>query len=383
MGASSSQIRLLLVEDVAQVAQYIRNLLNAQDQVKLLDVLSDGRKVLDQIRDLRPDVLMVDALLQGKLNGLEVAERVRQAGLDIPIIALTVPQKPVKAGPGMGIVKVLAMPFSGFDFMNVLTAAHTEHQALAPESLSRVYSVFAAKGGVGKTTIAFNLAVAARQQGYNAALVDGSLQFADLRALLRVPDSAPSLLQLPTDRITETDLQEVMWRDPSGIDILLAPPRVEMAEMVTTRDLENALSLLRRVYNVVIIDTPTYINDTVLAFFDASDGVIEIVTNDATTLRNSRIMAETFTAIGYARDRRHYLVNRADATGGVDPRTVAEQLGGEPEFHLVSDGRLVVEANNQGVPFVLVEPGAHISQEMTHIATSLLTGRVAIAAGAR
>ncbi len=61
MGASSSQIRLLLVEDVAQVAQYIRNLLNAQDQVKLLDVLSDGRKVLDQIRDLRPDVLMVDA----------------------------------------------------------------------------------------------------------------------------------------------------------------------------------------------------------------------------------------------------------------------------------------------------------------------------------
>ena len=383
MGASSSQIRLLLVEDVAQVAQYIRNLSNAQDQVKLLDVLSDGRKVLDQIRDLRPDVLMVDALLQGKLNGLEVAERVRQAGLDIPIIALTVPQKPVKAGPGMGIVKVLAMPFSGFDFMNVLTAAHAEHQALAPESLSRVYSVFAAKGGVGKTTIAFNLAVAARQQGYKVALVDGSLQFADLRALLRVPDSAPSLLQLPTDRITETDLQEVMWRDPSGIDILLAPPRVEMAEMVTTRDLEKALSLLRRVYNVVIIDTPTYINDTVLAFFDASDGVIEIVTNDATTLRNSRIMAETFTAIGYARDRRHYLVNRADATGGVDPRTVAEQLGGEPEFHLVSDGRLVVEANNQGVPFVLVEPGAHISQEMTHIATSLLTTRVAIAAGAR
>ncbi len=235
MGAPSSQIRLLLVEDVTQVAQYIRNLLNSQDQVKLLDVVSDGRKVLDQIRQLRPDVLMVDALLQGKLNGLEVAQRVRQAGLDIPIITLTVPQKPVKAGPGMRIVKVLAMPFSGFDFMNALTAASAEHKAPAPESLSRVYSVFAAKGGVGKTTIAFNLAVAARQQGYRVALVDGSLQFADLRALLRVPDSAPSLLQLPTDRITEADLEEVMWRDPSGIDILLAPPRVEMAEMVTTR----------------------------------------------------------------------------------------------------------------------------------------------------
>ncbi|MBA2570445.1 MAG: response regulator, partial [Chloroflexi bacterium] len=258
MGAPSSQIRLLLVEDVTQVAQYIRNLLNAQDQVKLLDVLGDGKKVIDQIRELRPDVLMVDALLQGKMNGLEVAERVRQAGLDLPIICLTVPQKPIKVGPGMGVVKVLAMPFSGFDFMNALEAAHAEHRALAPDSLSRVYSVFAAKGGVGKTTIALNLAVAAAQLGgYRVALVDGSLQFADLRSLLRVPESAPSLLQLPTDRIAESDLQEVLWRDPSGIDILLAPPRVEMAEMVTTRDIEKALSLLRRVYNVVIIDTPT------------------------------------------------------------------------------------------------------------------------------
>jgi len=96
VASPSSQIRLLLVEDVSQVAQYIRNLLNAQVQVKLLDVLSDGRAVLDQIRELRPDVLMVDALLQGKLNGLDVAERVRQAGLDLPIIVLTVPQKPIK-----------------------------------------------------------------------------------------------------------------------------------------------------------------------------------------------------------------------------------------------------------------------------------------------
>ncbi|MFN8620466.1 MAG: hypothetical protein U0869_06940 [Chloroflexota bacterium] len=51
-------------------------------------------------------------------------ERVRQAGLDIPIIAMTVPQKPIRVGPGMGIVKVLSMPFSGFDFMNTLVAAH-------------------------------------------------------------------------------------------------------------------------------------------------------------------------------------------------------------------------------------------------------------------
>ena len=266
MASTSSQIRLLLVEDVAQVAQYIRNLLNAQDQVKLLDVISDGRHVIDQIREVRPDILMVDALLQGKVNGLEVAERVRQAGFDLPIITLTVPQKPIKIGPGMGVVQGPGDAVLRLRLHERHPGGQRRVQGAVARSLSRTYTVFAPKGGVGKTTIAFNLAVAMGQiDGLKVVLIDGNLQFGDLRALLRVPETAPSVLQLPTDRISESDLQEVLWRDPSGIDILLAPPRVEMAEMVTTRDLEKALSLLKRVYNIVIIDTPTTLNDAVLA----------------------------------------------------------------------------------------------------------------------
>jgi pilus assembly protein CpaE len=333
VASSSSQIRLLLVEDVAQVAQYIRNLLNSQDQVKLLDVLPDGRHVLDQIREVRPDILMVDALLQGKVNGLEVAERVRQAGMDLPIIALTVPQRPIKIGPGMGVVKVLAMPFSGFDFMHAIQLASAEYKALSPDNLSRTYSVYAPKGGVGKTTIAFNLAVAIGQLGgFKVCLVDGNLQFGDLRALLRVPETAPSVLQLPTDRIAESDLVDVLWRDPSGIDILLAPPRVEMAEMVTTRDLEKALSLLKRVYNIVIIDTPTTLNDSVLAYLDASDGILHVVTFDTTTISNTKAIARTFQAIGYPAEKIRYVLNRSDSTGGMDPKDLAREIGRQPEF---------------------------------------------------
>jgi pilus assembly protein CpaE len=238
-------------------------------------------------------------------------------------------------------------------------------------------------GGVGKTTLAFNLGVALGQfGGFRVALVDGSFQFGDLRALLRVPETAPSILQLPTDRIQESDLQDVLWRDPSGIDILLAPPRIEMAEMITTRDVEKVLSLLRRVYNVVVIDTPTSVNDPVMAFLDGSDGILEVVTPDSTTLYNTRTMARTFEAIGYPFEKIRYVLNRADSSGGIDPRMIVEQLGRSPDFTIISDGRLVVDSNNQGVPFVLADPQARITQDVVRVAQAL-TATAPVAVGAR
>jgi pilus assembly protein CpaE len=380
---SSDQIRLLVVEDVQQVASYIRGLLNAQSAIKLLDVVTDGSKVVDLISELRPDVVIVDALLQGRVKGMTLVEHIHAAGLPVPVIVLTVPQQPVVADPGRGIHGVLMMPFSGFDLITRLQNVHKSAQANDTVGSARVISVFAPKGGVGKTTIAFNLAVALGQSGERTVLIDGSLQFGDLRALLKVPVDAPSILDLPTDRIAESDLADVLWRDPSGIDILLAPPRVEMAEMVTTRDIDKVLSLLRRVYTVVVIDTPSMINDLNLAFLDTSDTIVEVVTYDSTTIHNTIAMADAFRMIGYAASKVHYLVNRADSPGGIDPQQLERALGRVPEHRVVSDGLLVVQSNNDGVPFVLANPAAPISQDITRTAHELVGSRRAAATARR
>jgi pilus assembly protein CpaE len=223
--------------------------------------------------------------------------------------------------------------------------------------------------------------VALGQLEKRTVLIDGSLQFGDLRSLLKVPEDAPSILDLPTDRIAESDLSDVLWRDPSGIDILLAPPRVEMAEMVTTRDVDKVLSLLRRVYDTIVIDLSSHLNDVSLSFLDMSDIVLEIVTYDSTTIHNTIAMADTFRAIGYSASKVQYLVNRADSAGGIDPQDLERALGRVPEHRVVSDGRLVVQANNGGVPFVLAEPAAQISQDMARIAGALI-GSTPVAATA-
>ena len=362
------QTRLLLVEDVPQVAQYVRGLLNTQSSMKLLEVVSDGAKVVALAADLRPDIILVDALLQGRIKGLQLVEQIRSSNLRLPVIVLTVPQHPVQVDAERGIHGVLSMPFSGYDLVNRVNQVRKDFLASSSVGASRIISVFAPKGGVGKTTVAFNLAVAIGQIEQKTVLIDGSLQFGDLRALLKVPVDAPSILDLPTDRIAEGDLQDVLWRDPSGIDILLAPPRVEMAEMVTPRDIDKILSLLRRVYQAIVIDMSSAINDINLAFLDASDTIVEIVTYDSTTIHNTIAVADTFRMIGYAASKVRYLVNRADSSGGINPDDLARALGRVPEHSIVSDGKLVVQSNNEGVPFVLASPEAAISQDLMRVA---------------
>jgi pilus assembly protein CpaE len=322
------------------------------------------------VSEMHPDVVIVDALLQGRVSGQQVAQQIRQAEPQVGVIMLTVPQNPVSEKPEHGIDAVLKMPFTGFDLTTLVRKVGEDRAVESARAGSLVVSLFSPKGGVGRTTLAYNLAVALGQQ-HRVCLVDGSLQFSDLRGLLRVPAVAPSIVNLPTDRIREQDLADVTWRDPSGIDILLAPPRIEMAEMVTTRDIEKVLSILRQLYEFVIIDTRAALSEDVLVFLDSADLILQVLTYDSMAIRSLAMAAETFAQIGYPSHKLATVLNRADASGGFDKADVEQALGSRIDFEIVSDGRLVLSSNNDGVAFVASSPDSPIAQGVKRIADSL------------
>lgn len=365
----TEQIRLLVVEDVPQVASHMRSLLQAQSQIKMLDVVTSGDRAVAAIAEYRPDVVIVDALLQGRVSGQQVAEAIRRAEAQVAIVVLTVPQNPVTVDGARGVDAILKMPFSGFDLTTVVRRTFEERSVESSREGSLMISLFSPKGGVGRTTIAYNLAVALGVE-HKVCLIDGSLQFSDLRGLLRVPATAPSIVNLPTDRIRDSDVADVVWKDPSGIDILLAPPRVEMAEMVTVRDIEKALSMLRQIYEFIIVDTRAALSEDVLVFLDASDFILQVLSYDGMAIRGLAMAGETFDAIGYPPSKLATVLNRSDAAGGFAKADVEEALGRSIDYEIVSDGRLVLAANNEGVPFVTSSPDAPISAAVRNLAAS-------------
>jgi Flp pilus assembly CpaE family ATPase len=102
------------------------------------------------------------------------------------------------------------------------------------------------------------------------------------------------------------------------------------------------------------------------------------VTYDSTTIHSTMVMADAFRMFGYAPTKVRYLINRADSTGGFDPEVLVRALGRVPEHTVGSGGALVVRANNEGIPFVLADPSAEISQDVMRTATELV-GRAPVA----
>ena len=210
-------VRVMLVEELERVAAHMGELLAPDKRVRLVETISDGGQAVERITAERPDLVIVDALLQGQVSGADVARSMRAAGADMPIIFLTVPDQPVTLNPELGEAEVVTLPIDGHMLLTTILAAAKNHHGPTAGAPAGTVAVFSAKGGVGRTAIAHNLAVAMGQaNGTRVVLVDGDQVHGDLRLHLEAPEDAPSLLQLPTGHVSEDDVAPLLWQDSSA-----------------------------------------------------------------------------------------------------------------------------------------------------------------------
>lgn len=368
-------VRLLVVEDVPELAQYMRTSLVGRTDTEILGFVPDGARALAEIDRLRPDVAIVDALLRGKVRPIEILARLHELG--IPGVVVTIPKTTVPVDPERGIAAVVTMPFSAGDLNEALTAALESAASAGHGGPGRIVAVYGPKGGIGRSTVAIGLAAAAVDAGTRTVLVDGCLQFGDLRTMLHVPD-APSILNLPTDVIDDEALGIALQAHSAGFDLLLAPPRVEQAEMVSVRDIAKLLPALAERYPLTVVDLPGALSDTTLAFLDAADTVLLVIGEDAAALSSAAQILATFRALGYPGKKIRIVVNGA---GPVDPAAAVEAALGVPVTHSISfDPLLARRAAGEGTAFGRVEADAEASRDLAALAEALV-GRPGVGAG--
>ena len=226
-------------------------------------------------------------------------------------------------------------------------------------------AVFGPKGGVGRTTLAVNLAVAAATElGQRTCLVDGSFQFGDIGVLLNLNPKNKSIADLiPELEVGEPEsLDTFLIKHSAGINVLLAPPSPEMAELITPPITKRMLEALRASHDLVIVDCMSTFNDTTLAILDIADTVLTMLSLEITSIKNIRLFLEVAEQLGYGSDKVRLVLNRADSSLGHPRRgrRAFDRPAGRPHHRLrwpqrgvrTQPGRAVlpVQPRGAGVP---------------------------------
>lgn len=254
--------------------------------------------------------------------------------------------------------------------------AHQLHVALRGPAVSvqrgKVITVFSPKGGVGKTTMAVNLALALADRGARrVCLVDLDLAFGDVAITLQLfPSHTIEYAVGSEDALDPAMVDTLLTRHQDSLMVLAAPSQPDVRERITPALVGRVLATLRETFDHVVIDTAPAFDEPTLAALDETDECVVIATLDVPTLKNVRVALETLAMLGIAEGHRHLLLNRADDAVGIGPDKVESILGLSVAAQVASSMDIAA-ATNSGTPIVVSKPDHPSSVVIRSLAAQL------------
>jgi len=256
-------------------------------------------------------------------------------------------------------------------------AATTHGEAGEPARDGQIVTVFAAKGGCGKTTLAINLGVAlARDTGHRVCIVDLDLSFGDVAISVQLDPARTMVDALPmAGHLDTAGAASLLTRYAPGLEMLLAPVTPGDAEKVPPALVGELLSVLRGMFDFVVVDTPAQFSEHVLTAMDASAHHVLLTTPDVPALKNLRVTLDMLDLLSYPRDIRSVVLNRADSKVGLSSEDVERVVRCPITAHVPSSRAVPISINN-GTPITIATPGHAVSQAIAGFAHQ----RLAVAA---
>jgi pilus assembly protein CpaE len=241
--------------------------------------------------------------------------------------------------------------------MDRATTPATERSTGLP---GHVVHVIGAKGGVGATTLAVNLALEcarARRDGA-LALVDMRLPFGEIPMFLDL-ECQYSWAEIARDvsRVDDAFVSGLMTRHESGVDVLPAPDKVEDVEITGPDAARAMLSMLRGMYDLVIVDGSPYLDETSVKAIEAADEILLVVQLSLPCLANAKKLIDTFQDADPATAAKiNVVINRHLSKSEISVAEAEEILGRKVFARIENDYAATLTAINQGKSLKEVAP---------------------------
>jgi pilus assembly protein CpaE len=387
----SGKIRILIVDDIAESRDNVAKLLRFEPDVDVVGVADNGEQALDLCERLEPNIVLMDVNMPG-MDGITATTRISSRFPNTSVIMMSVQNEPEYLRKSMmaGAREFLAKPFSLDELVEsirhvnqlnqqtrrVVADSHHQHHQPGPSRnrKAKVLTTFSLKGGVGRTTLAANLAVAIRNQhpDKEVAIIDGNLLHGDMGVVLNateqksIADVIRNFHNLDRDLITD-----ILITHSSGVRLLAAPPDAQSGEQVTGEHMRQILQYLINMFDYIIVDTRPSFDEITLTLLDHSDKILLLLTLELSAIKGAKQYLELSDLLGYDHGRISLVINRSTLQAGIPADDVGASLKGEILAKLPDEPLLAMRAINEGVPVVQSAPASGLAIEINRLAQLL------------
>ncbi len=390
MKNNDNAIRVAVICDNGALQQQIQASLDSQPEFQYLDTFGLSDRLIRDLRALYPEVILIDYKVGGEPT-LDMIDDLQLQFPDARIVAILPNQDPIMAQQVMlaGAQAFMVQPFTQINLQSTVRRVHDlklRHTSVrgTPEKLTdsirpvKIISVFSPRGGTGCSSVAANLALAIFEATNKRVLLfEGKLFFGHLDILLNIRAQNNLADLLPhASSIDEGLVRDVISVHVSGIHVLVGPSNMQVAQGIRPDDLYSLLMGVQRLYDYVVIDVGSYLNDNSVTLMDASDRVIVVGTPDLAALRDVSRFMQTSRTLGYAPDKLLIVLNRAGIMGGVEPKEIETVLRHPLDVHIPDDGPNSLRSLNRGIPILMRDSRNPISKAVRKLADMMLNAKV-------
>lgn len=369
----AENIRVLIVDDLSETRENVRKLLQFESDIEVIGQAGTGEEAVEMAQQLQPDIILMDINMPG-IDGIGASQKITELVPSVQIIIMSVQSDPnyLRRAMMAGARDFLTKPFGGDELVAAIRRVHAKrpHIQIAPSRQQRananvasteapgipegkIVAVFSPKGGSGCTTVALNLAVTLARRGQKTILVDGSLQFGDVAVMLDLK-GATSLADLSERGEIDAELvSSVVQVHKSNLNVLLAPPRPEMADVITEENIKSLLETLRLSYDFVVLDTSSYLTEKTLTMLDIADRIILVTQQNLPNLKNARLFLDLTESLEYEAAKVWLVVNRVSEDQGISVKNIGDILKRPIIMEIPTADLPAGTSANRGIPLVM------------------------------
>ncbi len=341
-----------MVDDNKDTRDNVSRLIAFEPDMEVVGQSFNGRQAVEEAINVRPHIVLMDINMPD-MDGIQATREmvVRAPYSQIIIMSVQFETDYMRAAMLAGARDYQTKPFSADELVNCIRRVYdigrpiyqkieTAERATQPAEVAVVASntasingattpvlmVYGPKGGAGKTAIAINLAAALRRDLDSVTLMDADLQLGDLPIDLNLRPAATLTDLIASSRPDPALLPSILQAHPSGINVLFAPQKPELSELITGNMMIQVVRALKTQTRAVVIDTASYLTDHNLALTEVATDVLLVITPDLSSVKNAKVFLELAPGVGLKLDQIALVINRATMPGAIPAVQIEKAL---------------------------------------------------------